>query len=81
MSGLTDFAQLFGAAAQGVQGVTTGITNVTDETVRTEQKLQQTIDQAKEGIAAYGVATLVFQGITAFGVLYLVGRLSKRRGS
>lgn len=73
-----DFANLFGAASTGVQNVTAGVQRVTDETVRTEVKLQETIDEAKQGVAAWGAGMLVFSGITAFTLLWIAGRIAKK---
>lgn len=78
MAAIDDFAQLFGAASTGVENIATGTQRVTDQTVKMEQKIMDTIDNSKEGLEAYGALTLVFQGITAFSLLYIAGKFSKR---
>lgn len=78
MASLQDFAAMFGAATSGAEGVATGVQQVTQKTIETEQKLIDTIDEAKTGIAAWGATTLLFQGITAFTLLYIAGKISKK---
>lgn len=80
MSGIEELAQLFGAATTGVQNVAEGTQRVTEQTIKTEQKVMDTIDESKQGAIAYAGVTAFAQLGSFFVLLYIAGKVSKKGG-